>query len=422
MTCLHAGPFVLVGGAPRSGTSLLASVIGSHPDAAVLPEENMTAVVRALQRLAAVRVEAEDETRKRLVGHAGSLLVEGDGDALAQLSQLESFRRRFGTLLATLFCTASGRSLPKVLGSKMVVSAFWEDLDLLGAVFADLRLVFILRNPMDVLSSSLARTRAALRGEDRWRAEGVAVTYRRWLGAMRIMAAAAAGPRRVLLIKYEDLSAHPQEEERRVLAFAGLDPPVARAALSLDLDRASLRGLCDADREELDRLLGPIDAVWRDSTPSELLERFGAAAPFLATGEVVELGHDVADPFLASGFCGPEGWGRWTDGPHSHLRLRHAVPYGRDLHLRFGVAHALAREGTGGMPLGVAVNGGPPQAAVARAGKALEVRIPASRLRADGLLEIALDILAPKARTEPPRDDPRALGVAFSDLLLTWAL
>lgn len=274
---------------------------------------------------------------------------------------------------------------------------------------------------MDVLSSSLARSGAARRGEDRWLAEAVEVTYRRWLGAMRIMAAAAAGPRPVLLVKYEELCARSCDEEARVLAFAGLEPAKDRPLLSQALDRASLRALPQDERDEVERLLGPIDDLWRTSTPEALLRRFGEAAPFLRVGETVELGLDSADPFLVSGFSGPEIWGRWTDGPRSRLRLRHEPSSGRDLHVRLGVVQAVPRGASGGMPLRIAVNGGAPEEAVARGGEALAARIPAARLRADGLLEIDLDILAPKARDEPPVNDSRSLGLALRDLHLSWA-
>ncbi len=421
MTCLYTGPFVLVGGAPRSGTSLLASVIAAHPDAAVLPEENLTAVVRALLRLAAVRVDTEDDARNALLGHAGSLLLEGGAEDVARLWELDGYRRRFAALLETLFRTASGRDAPKVLGSKMVVGAFWEDVDLLARVLGDLRLVLILRNPMDALSSSLARSRAALRGEDRWLSEPVAVTYRRWLNAMRIMAAAAAAPLPVLLVKYEDLCTRPAEGEARVIAFAGLRPGVDLPPRAQPLDRASLRALPDIERAEVERLLGPIDDLWSALAPGQLLERFGAAAPYLPVGEAVAFGLDSADVFLVSGFCGPEGWGRWTDGPRSHIRLRHDPPDGRDLRVDLRVAQALSRGPCGGMPLRIAVNGGVACEAAARAGEALEARVPATQLRADGLLEIVIDVMAPKTRGEPPHDDPRALGVAFDALRLSWA-
>lgn len=168
--------YLLVVGPPRSGTTLLASMIGRHPEVAMLIEDRGDAVVR----LSSCGVAAN----KLCVPNQVQLTQKGNG--LTRRLRRLGFFRRWPTARLSI-----------------------EDyLRLTGA-----RVVAIVRSGDDVVRSMRDRGR-------RRRAEAI----RRWAeGIQTIHALHEQYPSRTLVISYERLVAEPEAVMSMVASFLTLD-------------------------------------------------------------------------------------------------------------------------------------------------------------------------------------------------------
>ena len=417
MAHLYSDPCVLIGGAPRSGTTLLGQILARHPQGAILLEERLTSVVLAVERLCSIRTENDERERTALFGAPRSFLPcplwENEAD-VEKLTALESYAARFKRLFKETFVVSTGKLEARVVGSKLPITDSWEEIDLLRRRLSDLRIIFIVRNPLDVISSSLVRGKNAVEGLDEWPVRDVAAAYEQWLTAMRHMAdvieAEATGD--VLMVKYEDLCAFPEREERRIRSFATLpldDEVVVAHAVANDRP-----GLSDQDLIFLEHELGDVDRIWPTLTAEQALRRYSRPIRHLPFAEI-SLGRGAYRSLFASGVSQPEPWGRWTDGPCAVLQFRHPAASRARLGLHVAMAHIPS--GGEGAPLTIRVNGGVARPASAKPGAHLYIELDAEHL-AEEVVTIQIEVMEPKPPHAAPINDPRSLGIALTGLSL----
>lgn len=211
---------IFVVGYDRSGTTMLGSMLGAHPDAFCGPESHFVGTLApaapALSPAEAERLadRLTREFRFRLWCRMGA-----SPPAPPWPATYAEFMRRIAESLASRFGKAGAR--------------FWVNhtpkhvlfLDRLFLHFPDAKVIHIVRDGR--------ATAASLMPLD-WGPNDPVEAAKRW--AERVRAGLAAerrfGPDRIARVRYEDLVGEPEAEIRRLLAFVGLD--FVRACLAGD--------------------------------------------------------------------------------------------------------------------------------------------------------------------------------------------
>lgn len=194
--------FIFVGGAPRSGTTLVQNILDCHPEIVGAPE------FHHLDRI----VELRNRLRRDI--DLGAI------DAFASTPEVD---RLTVQLIEDLLLPLADRHGAPYLSEKTPSNAlvFGELLELFPAA----RCIFVVRDPRAVIASMLeVGARAAARGHPTqpWtRSLPAAVAYvQRYFSAAQ--AAEAEAPERVLVLRYEALVTDPAAETRAICDFLGL--------------------------------------------------------------------------------------------------------------------------------------------------------------------------------------------------------
>lgn len=190
-------PFV---GYPRSGHTLVGSLLDAHPHAVVAHE------------LGALRFFARGWPAARV----WSLVLES-------ARQFGERGRRWEGYSYDVPGAPHGRGDPLLVvgdkkggGNTRLLAAHPELLDRIeGQASARLRLLHVVRNPFDIVATRHRRTR-----------EDVAALTDATVGLLDDVAvlAARAGPDRFLTVRHEDVVADPRASLRRIAAYLDLDP------------------------------------------------------------------------------------------------------------------------------------------------------------------------------------------------------
>ncbi len=225
---IQAPQWLIVGGAPRSGTTLVYQILKKHPSLALKNERNLFEQALRLGETAA----AQDYVQ---------LLTP---DQLGRARYLGEKRPEYFEF-----------PLEKCFPSAAV------------------SIVHISRRPRDAIGSMLARTERARRGEDdRWspfftRADALDAWLRAWQ-----FARSQAGNPRFLHLKYEDLLAQPDQTLQTIYRWLDVQAqPVASGLIRRPDPYPALRG----DQSEGMRKIAAIDQVW--SNPLHEIQAHHAA-------------------------------------------------------------------------------------------------------------------------------------------------
>jgi hypothetical protein len=212
---------VFVGGCPRSGTTLLGTMLGSRPDCLCVPESHFKVDVLRFDEVARDRVDvartfALMRRYRDFLGWAPSLEAPGaDSASVVTYSDLvEWLVRRYGASV--------GKPAP----------ALWVDhtpdnvrfASTLFELFRDARMIHIVRDGRAVAASIMPLP---------WgpnRIEPAALYWIRHVGH-GLAAEACWGPARVARVRYEDLVQRPEPTLRRLCEFLEIDyhPGMLRA-------------------------------------------------------------------------------------------------------------------------------------------------------------------------------------------------
>ncbi|GAA5218521.1 sulfotransferase family protein [Corallincola platygyrae] len=180
---------LLIVGAPRSGTTMLASMVGSHPDVAMA-------------------IETSDMAFSRIVGKAvvgNKLCIPNQIDFAEKLSFNRRYRWR--RTLRSLWQSASFSDVPPdefFAGSAYPLEKY--------LALPNLHVIGIIRHADDVLSSMLKRGGIS---EEKAR--------HRWSRAIEIMAALEQKAPNNLVINYNELLFSPKQQMERVADFLGVE-------------------------------------------------------------------------------------------------------------------------------------------------------------------------------------------------------
>lgn len=212
---------IFIVGAPRSGTTLLASILAAHPRIAISPETRfLSQLLPAVPPDRRGTVEAMGELAVRICG-PGYLHVPGL-DAGSLTARVEAERIADPRLFFALLLDEVKRRTGKArIGEKT------PDHDLhaetLLAWYPDCRILWMVRDPRALLASS---RKVPFRYVSNPR--GIAHRWRRSVGALERLSPRDA---RIMSVRYEDLVHEPLREGSKVFGFVGepFDPVLLSA-------------------------------------------------------------------------------------------------------------------------------------------------------------------------------------------------
>ncbi|MEA2123452.1 MAG: hypothetical protein QOI80_234 [Solirubrobacteraceae bacterium] len=214
-------PPVFVGGCPRSGTTLVRSILNAHPDLAIPHETRF--VVAAYRNRRAYGDLSDPRNAQRLA----RWIVKRRRSRIDRLAisreeivaAITSAPPTLGSMLGAPYAAhAAARGKPR-WGDKRPHYAL--NLDAVEAMFPDAQYVNIVRDPRSAIASirEYGATRnwygdGIIDGLDVWRRSQKSVD--RWRGRL--------GPERFLEIQYERFVSDPETGVAELVAFLGLDP------------------------------------------------------------------------------------------------------------------------------------------------------------------------------------------------------
>jgi hypothetical protein len=217
---------LLVGGCPRSGTTLLRSLLDNHPGLAVPPETDF--VIPLWVRRGRFRDLRDPRARRRVAEwifdtpwRGGRRLRAGLVDRDAAVARVEAAPPTLGSLFAAAFAVfADAHGKPR-WGDKRPGYAVY--LDAVFALFPDAQFVNLIRDPRAAAASQIRAP---------WYRDGrrlsVQAAAANWGVAVERVDRFAAGlrPDQLLDVRYEDLVVNPRGTLAEVCAFAGLEPEI----------------------------------------------------------------------------------------------------------------------------------------------------------------------------------------------------
>jgi hypothetical protein len=205
-------PMPVVVGCPRSGTTLLAVMLDSHPRLAMPPETAFLPELRTLEGTtgdALERAFVDLVTTDRWgVSNWNDLGID-KAEFRQRLAELTAFSITAG--LRVLFGMFADRAGKPLVGEK--TPADTNHMPLIAAFLPEARFVHIIRDPRDV-ALSLGRTSVG---------SPVAQAAQHWVAMITQARADASRLRHYHEVRYEDLLAEPERRLRDVCAFLGLD-------------------------------------------------------------------------------------------------------------------------------------------------------------------------------------------------------
>ncbi len=199
--------FVLIGGMPRSGTTLIETVVGSHSKISVPPGD----FPFAEQCDKGLSVESIFSILSKKA--TWQLWHVKDFAAVFDMSHGKAFR---ATLIK--YAEGVGKNIP---GAKAPFCEFYLDLYRDWLVDDDLKFIYVLRNPFDVMAS-LKHSHI----HTNWHGfrDLIEVQCRNWVrSASLILARTNLEPHNFCIIKYEDFVRDPVATGSNLCDFLGVD-------------------------------------------------------------------------------------------------------------------------------------------------------------------------------------------------------
>ena len=383
--------WLLVAGAPRSGTTFLGRLIGSHPEVALFTEGGLDAIVVHL--LAALTAP---------LGLVEPTSWPGMGRSLRRFAKA-FYEARFG------------KADLKWIGDKQPVLP--EHARRLGCAFVPpLAQIYIVRAPSDVIASSMVR---AATPDDPWPVATVEEAVVEWVRHYE-QAAALFGTADVLIVSYDRFKSAPAAVIDAIGAFLHLDPSLFTCdfAAKPDAPHSSAAGalLVSGILGDLERaLLADFDACLRQRPLVHLPLPCRTMLP-------VNTANTLMQCCLKRGWDVLEEHGAWTVARQAELAFSvDALPGSR-------VTATLYLVCFGGQPgfeltlNGYVEDGGVDGARTVRLqpdAPVHEIAVLAA-VAGDRSVSIVLTIERRKIAADEPVHDPRELGVLLQALRISY--
>ena len=286
-----AHEWLIAGGCPRSGTTLLGFLLNTHPEVRVANELSIAQLLDRVRDLfyregSVKGVIDRKKGKKENWSREDILALTPTFDACAHPVVDALFASTFGAAAGDDAATIRyfGDKLPKYYDQRF---------DEVQKFLPGIRVIHVSRHPLDVVNSMLRRSRNSREGTDYWRPDQtIDAALIDWIrGWNFIVPAAKRDPKHFLHVKYEDLVFTPKKELETISAFLGVENRFStdRIVTEAHFEREQLS---EVDCREIDERLSGLARHWEDP-----LEKLCRRAPRLATAGLEPM-EAVAPPFF----------------------------------------------------------------------------------------------------------------------------
>jgi protein-tyrosine sulfotransferase len=260
-------PFLFIMGSGRNGSTLLSAILNNHPDICIPPEHNI--IPEAIRYWYTHPFRSWND----MAGHVCSFLgkpSQWNIDIAAiqkDLLAAPATKRNVTYVLRTIygyFAQLQGKANP-IFGDKTPSNTFY--IKSIKKQFPGSRIVFLVRDPRDVLAS-------LLKADEKYYSARFDFMMWRWKNSIdKYKALSKKFPGDVMLLKYEDLVNNPQRKVDATIKFLGLKP---EPGLLSDYD-ANMEFLGVKDASHHQNILNPISTAsiggWKHALTNESATR-----------------------------------------------------------------------------------------------------------------------------------------------------
>ncbi|CAN2536369.1 hypothetical+protein [Methylocapsa aurea] len=342
--------FVIISGAPRSGTSFFAATLSSHLNVAILHERSFADIINALGIIFSnnsmneiidallFRISATEAAPYPIITDDGSSVDRSVRTALSSSELIvrdfflsrdkafpavdENIRRpniaQASSVLASIFEAIYEKENLTVIGTKIPNFHVHTECARLAEIGLTYKEIYISRNPVDIINSSIHRRNLTNSGLDNWAIasvdQAVQEWYCNWVYADLQMCADNVN---FLNVSYDRLLSSPNNELEKVSIFLGIDNRFDVTSWPLPPELC----LYALTREELDR----VEFLF-GRRANEIGQYISAISPndLFLTAPLDGAINACVDPglYFVSGFGGQDSDGRWTIGKSSRIKFR----------------------------------------------------------------------------------------------------
>ncbi|HEY0394237.1 MAG TPA: sulfotransferase [Candidatus Elarobacter sp.] len=278
---------VLVRGCPRSGTTVIASMINASPKAAMIYEYPLDSLMRDLRPILAHQREIQSMWARAPEGFSLSPLETESayfndfGDPPYEHYPTDE---RFGAIVTAVVEATVGKHGVSVIGSKTPGSVLMDERAAIEPYFGDIRYLFMVREPLATINSMMNRRNLTQIGADRWDISDVDHAIAEYRQSMlALFSHVAAYPDACYVVKYEDLVERDVETLTAIEEF--LDVPLVETRRLLRRETETRIVLKADERARVAAAFAGVTEAW----PEKTLTGPGARAVAALTDCIVPL-------------------------------------------------------------------------------------------------------------------------------------
>ncbi|UZH55643.1 sulfotransferase [Salinimicrobium tongyeongense] len=267
--------WLIVGGSPRSGTTLMALLLNSHPNIFLTNEHNLPQILNILKKAffkenEFYRINSNFERNK------GVKETWTNKDILDQTLQKKNSLNGVAAFLYQQNARALGKVNPLIVGDKLPRYYFVDFEEFSNVVEKPIKIIHISRHPLDVINSMLIRYQNRLKGKDTWTLTStLEESLNEWIHGWNSVVKNES--QQILHIKYEDLCLFDTKIILEKISSFLLIPNTFNANIietnqSKHFERKALN---DDHIIKIKNHLGSLLNDWNETNLQVLIERYG---------------------------------------------------------------------------------------------------------------------------------------------------
>ncbi|WP_341936703.1 sulfotransferase family protein [Marinimicrobium sp. C2-29] len=210
---LKGYPFIFIVGAPRSGTTLLSSMLNSHSEIAIPYESNF--MVHCYNKYGLTPNLTNDSDLENLIDEilSGYFVSKWEPPVRKEDLDLDKCRDLPGLINEIYRCYAKKKGKP-IYGDK--TPGYTPDIHVLNRIFPNAKYIHIIRDGRDVALSLLDRS---------WGPSNFPIAMQFWkeMATLCKVQLAMLPPDRYLELRFEDLVREPEENLRKICSLLKID-------------------------------------------------------------------------------------------------------------------------------------------------------------------------------------------------------